>query len=147
MDTRPTTRHRIAMPPPPWRARLAVAAVFFANGAGFASLVPHVPSVQSALDLRPSVLGLALLAMAAGALCGIPLSGACSARFGSRAVVHITATAFFATLLAGLVHATRAGVAVVGFRLLHRRPLLDRRRRGRNGLDLHRPLLAGLVLL
>ncbi len=86
------------MPPPPWRARLAVATVFFANGAGFASLVPHIPSVQSSLDLRPSVLGFALLAMAAGALCGIPLSGVCTSRFGSRAVVHVTAAAFFAAL-------------------------------------------------
>ncbi len=83
---------------PPWRARLAVGAVFFANGAGMASWVPHVPAVQMGLGLRPSVLGLALLAMAVGALLGIPLSGYCTARWGSRTVVRLTALAFFVAL-------------------------------------------------
>jgi len=85
------------------RSRLAVGAVFFANGAGFASWVPHIPMVQAALGLSPSVLGAALLAMGGGALVGIPLSGRATARLGSRRVVAVTAAGFFATLPLPLV--------------------------------------------
>ena len=85
------------------RARRAVATVFFANGAGFASWVPHIPMVQAALGLSPSVLGAALLAMGGGALVGIPLSGRATARLGSRRVVAVTAAGFFATLPLPLV--------------------------------------------
>ena len=77
------------------RIRVAVAWVFFANGAGMASWVPHIPMVQAKLGLGPSVLGLALLAMGVGALVGIPLSGRASARVGSRMVVRATAVLFF----------------------------------------------------
>ena len=83
---------------PPHRARIAVAYVFFANGAGLATWVPHIPMVQSKLGLGPSVLGLALLGMAVGALVGIPLSGRATARFGSRTVVRASALLFFAAL-------------------------------------------------
>jgi MFS family permease len=48
--------------------------------------------------LRPSVLGLALLAMAVGALLGIPAAGWAAARLGSRAVVRASAFGFFAAL-------------------------------------------------
>ncbi len=82
----------------PRRARIAVACVFFANGAGLASWVPHIPMVQAKLGLGPSVLGLALLAMAVGALIGIPLSGRATARLGSRTVVAASALLFFAAL-------------------------------------------------
>ena len=86
------------MAAPPHRARLAIAYVFFANGAGLASWVPHIPMVQAKLELGPSVLGLALLAMAVGALVGIPLSGRATARLGSRTVVRASAAVFFAAL-------------------------------------------------
>ena len=80
------------------RARRAVATVFFANGAGFASWVPHIPMVQAGLGLSPGVLGAALLAMGGGALVGIPLSGRATAQLGSRRVVAVTAACFFAAL-------------------------------------------------
>jgi predicted MFS family arabinose efflux permease len=76
------------------RTRVAVAVVFFANGAGMASWVPHIPMAQATLGLGPSVLGLALLAMGVGALVGIPLSGRASARLGSRTVVRVSALLF-----------------------------------------------------
>jgi fucose permease len=85
------------------RARRAVAVVFFANGAGFASWVPHIPMVQAGLGLSPGVLGAALLAMGGGALVGIPLSGRATARLGSRRVVAVTAACFFAALPLPLV--------------------------------------------
>jgi fucose permease len=86
------------MPDPPRAARPAVAAIFFTNGAGVASWIPHIPMVQTTLGLSPSVLGLALLAMGIGALVGIPLAGRATARFGSRTVVRASALVFFAAL-------------------------------------------------
>jgi fucose permease len=79
--------------------RAAVATIFFANGAGFASWVPHIPMVQATLGLDPSGLGLTLLAMAAGSLVAIPLSGRLTARLGSRTTVRATAALFFGALL------------------------------------------------
>src|SRR5262245_50302998 len=103
---------------PPRAARPAVAAVFFANGAGLASWIPHIPMVQTTHELSPSVLGLALLAMAIGALVGIPLSGAATGRFGSRAVVRTAACVFFAALplpvLAPNLATLVAALAVLG---------------------------------
>jgi predicted MFS family arabinose efflux permease len=95
--------------------RVAVAWIFFANGAGMASWVPHIPMVQATLGLGPSVLGLALLAMGVGALVGIPLSGRASARFGSRTVVRTTALLFFAALPLPLLAPTLAHLVVALF--------------------------------
>jgi MFS family permease len=72
------------------RARWAVAAVFFVNGAVFGSWAPHIPLVQERLGLGPGVLGAALLAMAVGALAAMPLAGALIGRVGSAAVTRVT---------------------------------------------------------
>jgi MFS family permease len=66
------------------RARLAVAALFFANGCGLGSWVPHIPDVKLWHGLSDAVLGLALLAIAAGAVAALPVAGALVARSGSR---------------------------------------------------------------
>src|SRR5271165_6700014 len=79
------------------RSRLAVSWVFFANGAALGSWVPHIPDAKHALSLHESVLGFALLGMASGSLLGLPLSGALTARFGSRTT---TTVAILAVLLA-----------------------------------------------
>src|SRR5216683_1280 len=72
------------------RSRLAVSWVFFANGAALGSWVPHLPDAKHALALTDGILGFALLAMAAGSLLGLPLSGALTARFGSRATTTVS---------------------------------------------------------
>jgi MFS family permease len=79
------------------RSRLAVSWVFFANGAALGSWVPHIPDAKHALALDDGVLGLSLLAMAAGSLVGLPLSGALTAHFGSRGT---TTVAILAVLVA-----------------------------------------------
>lgn len=84
--------------PAPRSARIAVAVVFFLNGAVLASWVPHIPGVQMKLGLNSAVLGFALLGMAAGALMGIPLAGWWIPRAGSRRVVRVSAVVFFAAL-------------------------------------------------
>jgi hypothetical protein len=61
----------------PRPARLAVAAMFFINGAVLASWVPMIPMVQQNLSLSTGALGIALLGMAAGRSWPCPLPGWC----------------------------------------------------------------------
>ena len=60
---------------PPSRARLAVATVFFVNGAILASWVPHVPLIKARHTLSDGQLGIVLLSMAAGAVLALPAAG------------------------------------------------------------------------
>src|ERR671916_272077 len=80
------------------RARWAVAAVFFANGAMIGTWAAHIPLVAEKLAIGHGALGLALLGMAVGALIAMPLSGAFIARLGSAAVTRASTVAFCATL-------------------------------------------------
>ncbi|MGB3777309.1 MAG: MFS transporter [Tunicatimonas sp.] len=84
------------MPPTPplLRARLAVAALFFINGTGFATWIPHIPFAQRKFDLDEAALGLTLLAIAAGAILTMPLAGGLIARWGSRRLCGIAGVAF-----------------------------------------------------
>ena len=72
-------------------ARLAVLAIFFLNGFGFASFVVRIPAVQEKLSLGEGLLGLALLGVSMGSLPSMPLTGWLVSRFGSRPVVGISA--------------------------------------------------------
>src|ERR671910_3429535 len=56
-------------------AVLASYAVFIASGFAFASWASRIPQVRDRLHLDPSELGLVLLAMAAGSVIALPLSG------------------------------------------------------------------------
>ncbi len=78
MPRLPCTRIRVAA------ARWAVGAIFFANGAGFASWVSRIPSVRQALGLSDGELGMALFALGAGALVAFPLAGRGCAVLGAR---------------------------------------------------------------
>jgi MFS family permease len=68
------------------RARLATATLFFANGCGLGSWVPHIPDVKIWHGLSEGALGLALLVIAAGAVAALPVSGALTVRLGSRPI-------------------------------------------------------------
>jgi len=78
------------------RARWAVAAIFLANGFVVGSWAAQIPLVKERLSIGHDELGLALFAMAAGALCAMALGGAAIARFGSAAVVSASALVCFA---------------------------------------------------
>ncbi|BDI29864.1 MFS transporter [Capsulimonas corticalis] len=67
-----------------WRDRIAVAAVFFLNGLAMASWVSRIPAVQERLAASTGVLGLALLAIAVGALIAMPVTGWLAARWGNQ---------------------------------------------------------------
>jgi len=78
-------------------ARLAVLAMFFANGAVFANWVARIPQIQAKLALSEGELGLVLLGIAVGTLTALSLAGGLIARYGSRAVT--TAGALLMCLL------------------------------------------------
>ena len=56
-------------------AVFATYAVFIASGIAFASWASRIPQVRDRLHLDPSELGLLLLAMAAGSVIALPMSG------------------------------------------------------------------------
>jgi MFS family permease len=80
------------------RARLATATLFFANGCGLGSWLPHIPDVKIWHGLTDGVLGLALLAIAGGAVASLPVAGALTARYGSRPTSRAAALLFCAVL-------------------------------------------------
>ncbi len=65
----------------------ATYAAFIATGFVFASWASRIPQVRDRLQLDPSELGLLLLAIAAGSLIALPLSGVIVAHIGSRRTV------------------------------------------------------------
>jgi fucose permease len=82
-----------------WRARAAVATIFFLNGFGFANLVPRLAEAKSGLALGEAEFGLALLGFAGGALLAMPLSGGLCAHYGSRAITAIALFLFAPALI------------------------------------------------
>src|SRR5688500_2313805 len=56
-------------------AWFAIAAIFFVNGVTLASWISRIPALTERLDLGPGQVGLALMALAAGALVAFPITG------------------------------------------------------------------------
>ena len=73
----------------PQAARLAVAAVFFANGALFANVIPRYPEIRNDLGLSNAGLGSALAAFPLGALVAGVFAAALIQRFGSARVATV----------------------------------------------------------
>ncbi|MEP6629943.1 MAG: MFS transporter [Lapillicoccus sp.] len=92
-------------------------------GAGFvgASFASRIPQVRDRLELAPSQLGLVLLALAAGSLLALPLSGVVVHRFGTRrtvALMAVTAAVGVSVIALGYEHgvpAVLAGLFLLGF--------------------------------
>ena len=92
MDSKPpvqasTTRAGDA---PAERARLAVSAIFFLCGILTGGWVPHIPLVKEPLGVGTGVFGWLLLALAAGGVTAMPVTGALINRFGSAALCRIS---------------------------------------------------------
>lgn len=97
------------------RARVAVAVVFALNGLGFAALISRIPAVRDSLDLSASGVGLLLLALSAGTLTALPLSGAVVRRWGpgrSLLAGALVASLGFAAIGVGLALAYAPVVAI-----------------------------------
>jgi predicted MFS family arabinose efflux permease len=86
--------------------------VFAVSGFGFASWASRIPQVKDRLGLDPSELGLLLLAIAAGSVTALPLSGTVVARWGSRRTATAMATLSTAALLT-VAFGYQAGVVPV----------------------------------
>lgn len=82
----------------PAGARLAVSLLFLANGALMGTWVSRIPAVQEQLGLRHSALGVALFALASGAMISMPAAGRLSGRFGSGRV-SLCAITLYALML------------------------------------------------
>ena len=94
---------------------------FIGSGFAFASWASRIPQLRDHLHLSPARLGLVLLAIAAGSLLALPLSGPFVHRFGSRrtvagmAVLMATGLAIVALgYLVGLVPVV-VGLFLLGF--------------------------------
>lgn len=92
------------------RARIAVAALFLANGALFANLLPRYPEIKSDLAMSNAVFGAAVASFSAGALLAGFAAAALIRRFQSARVAIATTVA-----LAGFIVA--AGLATSPFLL------------------------------
>lgn len=68
-------------------ARVAVAGIYFLNGAVFSSWYARLPALQERLELSPGELGIALFGAPVGLLVAQPAVGALAARTGSRPIV------------------------------------------------------------
>jgi fucose permease len=89
-------------------ATAATYAVFIGSGFAFASWAARIPQVRDRLDLDPAALGLVLLAIAAGSLLALPLSGLVVGRIGSARTVMVMSA------LLGVGLATAALGSLVG---------------------------------
>ncbi len=90
----------------------ATYAAFIATGFAFSTWASRIPQVKDRLDLGPSALGLVLLAIAAGSVPALPLSGPIVSRFGSRRTVTVMAV-LAGTALVVVALGYRVGVAPV----------------------------------
>lgn len=94
------------------RAVRATYTVFAGSGFAFANWASRIPQVRQHFHLKPSSLGLVLLAIAAGSLLSMPMTGTVIARTSSRFAVTVTSV----LLAVGL--ATVAGGYLVGLPML-----------------------------
>src|SRR3984957_13020880 len=78
------------------RARLAVSLIFLIHGILISNWLARIPAVRQNLGLSVGVLGTVLLATAAGALIGMPLTPKLVGRFGSARMTRISTLALCA---------------------------------------------------
>jgi MFS family permease len=101
------------------KATTATYAAFIGSGLAFASWAARIPQIRDHLGLDPGTLGLVLLAIAAGSLLALPLSGHVVNRIGSARTVMTMSILLGAGLVIAAV-GSLAGVipVVVGLFLL-----------------------------
>lgn len=75
------------------RAGIAVAALFFVNGATFANWLPRIPEIRDQLGIGNATLGAALLGGGLGGVIGALTVGRLADRFGSARLLTVAALA------------------------------------------------------
>ncbi len=84
--------------------RIAVGCFFFIVGLSFASWASRIPDLKIKLDMNDAVLGGILLALPAGSMVSLPLSGWLVTKFGSKRIATIAASIYpLLLILIGLV--------------------------------------------
>src|SRR5215210_7642277 len=81
-------------------ARAATLVIFAVTGAVSATWAARIPATQERLGLSPGELALAILGLEAGAIAGLPLGAAITARAGSRGALRLAFGAFPSALVA-----------------------------------------------
>ena len=111
-----TTTDARSTPGPQVRAASrAVYLAFIGGGFAFANWAARIPQVRDSLGLDPSALGLVLLAIAAGSVLALPLSGSLIAAIGSRRTVTTMSALLGVSLLVVAAGSTSSvAVLVVG---------------------------------
>src|SRR5215208_4769565 len=82
------------------RARIATTAIFFATGMVAATWASRIPDVKERLGLSESDLAVAVLAIEAGAIAGLPSAAALASRTGSRRTLTLAFCVFPPALVA-----------------------------------------------
>ena len=101
----------------PAQASWATFTLFLLHGIMVGSWVPHIPLAKERLAVGPAVFGLALLAIAAGAVTAMPLTGAMINRYGSSRVVLVTGALFCLAFIGPVISPTLLPFAVMGYLL------------------------------
>ncbi len=101
--------------PSPARARWAVAATFFLHGLLVGAWVPHIPLAKERMEAGPALFGLALLAIAGGAVCAMPVAGAFINKLGSARMTALTGMLFCLTFFGPVLAPTLPLFMLGGF--------------------------------
>lgn len=99
----------------PAAARWAVTLTFFAHGLLVGAWVPHVALAKERLGVGPAAFGLALLAIAGGAVVAMPSAGGLINRFGSARLTLATGFLFCLTFLGPVSAQTMLQFVIAGF--------------------------------
>ena len=92
--------------------------IFVVNGLAFASWAARVPAIRDTLGLTPGRVGLLLLAVSAGTMAALPLSGLVVGRLGAGRTVAAGVLAASAGLLVMAVGLAGAAVPAVALGML-----------------------------
>jgi MFS family permease len=86
--------------------------LFLVHGLVVSTWISRIPAVKAALKLNDAVLGLALLGIAVGAVCTIPVTGWLIGRFGSKKVCIASSSAFCCSLVLPALAFDALGLAI-----------------------------------
>jgi hypothetical protein len=97
------------------RARLGVALTFLVTGAVFGTWSARLPAIKQALDLGAGGLGIAFMALNAGAVVGLLLGGVLVPRTGSRGALRVALPGYAAALAGPALAGDLASLTVALF--------------------------------
>lgn len=79
--------------------RIAICAVFFMGGAGLGVWAAYIPILKARLALDEAQIGMVLLCVAIGCICGMPTAGLIRSRLGPEPAVGVAGLSFACSLV------------------------------------------------